>query len=45
MRANYDLLTAARQLDRDELFLVVLLEGGLELGDDVGLVEGEGFDI
>lgn len=45
VRADDDLLGASRQLDRDELLLVVLLEGGLKLGDDVGLVYGEGLDI
>ena len=45
MRADDDLLAAARQLDRDELLLVVPLEGGPELLDDLGLVDGEGFDI
>ena len=45
MGADDDLLGAARQLDGDELLLVIPLEGGLELFDDLGLVDGEGFDI
>ena len=45
VRADDHLLAAAGQLDRDELLLVVPLEGGLELFDDLGLVDGEGFDI
>ena len=43
--ADDDLLGAARQLDGDELLLIIPLEGGLELFDDLGLVDGEGFDI
>lgn len=45
MRADDDLLGATGQLHGDELLLVVPLERGLELGDDVGLVDGECLDI
>lgn len=38
-------LAAAGQLHRNKLLLVVLFEGGREVGDDVGGRDGEGLDV
>lgn len=38
-------LAATRQLHRNKLLLVVLFEGGREVGDNVGGRDGEGLDV
>lgn len=44
MEVNY-LLTAAGKLHSSQLLLVIAFKGGREVGEDVGAVWGESFDV